>query len=206
MIAVYILLFLLLVVLFLLFLDVHLIFDCHDKLSVTLKVLCFRFDGFDLIKKIGESEDGEKDTKKGKKAEKKNRKIDLLGFAQFLGHIAKVIALGLRDYVTKAKVNLKELRVTIGTEDAAQTALLSSAVMQGANGLCAALGHFSDFRCNNKNLSITPDFTSDKSSISFHLVVTNKLYVILGILFRTYIRFFEGKEDNHARNSIKTGH
>lgn len=207
MIALYILLSLVLLIFLILFLNVHLIFDFHEKLTITLKVLWFRFDGYELIKKIGEEDTNtsQKSTK-AKKKTGKSKKIDLIGFAKFLVHLTKVVSLGLKEYITNSRVDLKEMHVVIGTDDAAQTALISGTVMQAANGLCALLQHISDFRCDNRNLSITPDFTSENSSVSFQLVVTNKLKDIIGIFFRTYTRFFEGKEDNHARNSIKTGH
>lgn len=192
-------------------LKIHLIFDYHDKLTVTLRILCFRFDGFSLLEKLGRNEEqGEKKSDKLTKANTKNqvkdKKIDLFGFAEFLAHLAKVIIVGLKEYFSKAKVYLKELKVSIGTDDAAETALISGTVMQAVSGLLAALQHFSKLRCNNQNLWVSPDFSSEKSSVSFHLVLTTKFVDMIGILFRTYIRFFERKEDKYARNSVKTGH
>lgn len=210
MIVFWILLVLFLLLLFVFTLKVHLIFDFHQKLTVTLKILWLRFDGYQLLEKLGQRKDDQNKTSSKssntRQKGKKNGKVDLIGFAEFLGHLAKVITLGLKEFLAKSTVDLKELIVTIGSDDAAETALITGAVMQGANGLCAALQHFSKFRCDNRKLSIAPDFTSEKSSISFHLVMTCKFIDIIGIFFRTYTRFFERKEDNHARNSIKTGH
>ncbi len=190
--------------------NVHIIFDYHDKPTVTLKVLFFRFNAIDLFHKYlnrGSADSGQaKIEKKKTTSANKKKSLDLIGFADFLVHISKVISLAVKDHFSKATVNLKELNVKVCSDDAAKTALLCGTVIQVANGLCALLMHFSTFRCNNRNLSISPDFSSEKSSVSLHLVLTSKLFDIIRLFITTYFRFFEGKENNYARNSIKTSH
>ena len=199
MIVLYVVLALVAILLFLLNLRVRLIFTYHDKAAVTLGILFFRWDAAKLVQNYLER----KKEVKPKMVEKENSKteqsksIDLIGFAEFLIHIGSVIRLAIKEHFEKTRVFLKELHVSVGTEDAAQTALVCGGVYNAANGLCALLQHFSDFRCDNRNLSISPDFTSDQTKFSLHLVMSTKVIHLIGVLLRSYIRFFEGKDDKN---------
>ncbi len=211
MIVLYILLAIVALLLFLLFLDVHLIFSYNEKATVTLKILFFRFDGIELFKKFSDQKESTSDEKQNKKElqkenQKSARKGDFLGFCEFLVRIGRIIGLAVKEHFSKMKINLKELRVSIGTEDAAKTALATGGAIAAANGLCALLQRFSNFRCDNRKLSISPDFTSDQSSFRIHLILTSKIVHLIGIIFRSYLRFFERKEVKNARNSVKTSH
>ena len=212
MIALFIIIAVLILVFLILRMNVHIIFDYHERPTITLKILFFRFDAIDLFRKYLNKDSG--DNKKDKKAKKegsltnksKKKSVDLLGFADFLVHVSRVISLAIKDHFSKSTVNLKELKVSVGSEDAAKTALLCGTVIQAANGLCAVLMHCSTFRCDNRNLSISPDFSSEKTTVALHLQITNKFIDIIKLFITTYFRFFEGKENNYARNSVKTGH
>ena len=104
------------------------------------------------------------------------------------------------------KFNLKELHVSIGTDDAAKTALLCGSAIQGANVLCALLQRFSNFRFDNRNLSISPNFTEEKTKLSIDLDLSTRVFDIIVVILRAYFRFLEREEFNHARNTIETGH
>ena len=199
MIILYILLglisFLLAVLLFLLYVNVHIIFDYHDKPRVTVRVLFFRLDGAKLYRYFESKGKKKKEVgqKKQKAPTKKKSNGDLLGFVEFIAHITKVIRYALREHFSKCKVNLQELQVSVGADDAAQTAYLYSAAYQGAISLCALLQHFTDFRCDNRNLSISPDFSGGENKVSICLDMTVKSVHVSGVLLRSYYRFFEGK-------------
>lgn len=197
----------LLLIFLILWTQVHVIFDYHESATVTVRILCFRLDGKKLFERFSHRDKGNQEKKPGEsQSGKKKKRGDLLGFVDFLGHIGRVLGLAVKEHLSRTKIDLRELRVSIGTEDAAQTALLCGAAIQAANALCALLQHFSNFRCDNRNLSVSPDFCSEESRFSLHLVMSSRLVFILGVLIRTYIRFFERKEDNHARNPVKTSH
>ncbi len=197
-----------LLLLFLLYLNVHLIFVYREKATVTLRILFFRTDAVKLVQKYLEKKKNvqPKMVEKSKSTKAPSGGVDLLGFAEFLAHIATVIRLAIKEHLEKMRIDLKELNVTVATQDAAQTALLYGGAIQGANALCALLCHFSNFKCNNKKLVIAPDFASDKSEFSIHLVLTSKPIHLIGVFLRSYFRFFEGKDNQNARNSVKTSH
>ncbi|MBR4288041.1 MAG: DUF2953 domain-containing protein [Clostridia bacterium] len=199
MIFLYIFLVIVLLTLTALFVNVHLIFIYREKEKVRLRVLCFSFDAIKLYNRYAEKKrkkqipDPQKSSVETKK-EIKKRGFDPIGFAEFLIHITRVISLAVKESLESMKINLKELVVSVGTDDAAKTALTAGAAIQAANGLCAALQYFSDFRCDNRKLSISPDFTSEKSRFSIHLDLCIKPIHLIGVLLRTYTRFFERKE------------
>lgn len=198
MIFLWILLALVLLIVLILFLRIRLIIDYHGRLKTVIRVMWFRFDIQEIIGRKRSKAKEKKGAPKAKTKEKaflQKPKIsgpsDVLGFAEFLIHLAGVIKDTLTDFFSKAKVNLKELHVKVGSDDAAETALRTGAVQQSANFLCAALQNFSKFRCNSKNLSIAPDFVSSESSFSFHLVISCSLVHFLGVYLRANMRFLD---------------
>lgn len=196
MIALYIFLALLALILFLLFVNIHVIFTYGESAKVTFRFLLFRFDGMKLFRRFTQ----EKKTKKSTESEpvqggtKRKNRADPLGFAEFLLRIGRIIGRALKEHFSKMKIYLKELHVSIGSSDAAETALLYGGAIQAANGLCALLQHYSHFRCDNRNLVIAPDFVSEKSRFSIHLDLTVKAFHLIGVLLRAYLRLFEGKD------------
>ena len=200
MIALYIVSGLVAVLLLLLFSKISIIFDYHDRPSITLKFLCIRMDGVSFLQKrvFREKEEPEKDTEKTEKVEASEappkQKADPVGFAKFLLHVTEVVRLAFKEFFAKATVDLRECKVSIGTDDAALTALSFGGAIFAANALCALLMRFSKFRCDNRNLRVSPDFTSEKSAFSFHLILSCRLIHVLGVALRSYLRFFERKE------------
>lgn len=208
MILLYIFLALLALLALCLLVNVHLIFRYGERASVTLRILCFRFDGMKLFSRFTKDREKSPTTKSSPppREKKPKRSFDPIGFAEFLLRIARVISLAVKEQLSHLKIRLKELHVRIASDDAAKTALLSGSAVQAANYLCALLQRFSDFRCNNENLSIAPDFTSEKSSFSIHLDLSVKPIFLIAVLFRAYYRFFEGKEEDYVRDSVETRH
>lgn len=197
MIFLWVLLALILLIAFVLLLRVRFIFDFHEKPTITIRILWFRFDANQLINKFlskdeTKSQNTKAKQKKSPEQEKTNKRSgDLLGFIEFLLHIADVLGGALKDYLSKTDVYLKELHVSIGTDDAARTALACSGAVQAANGLCAVLQHYSKFSCDSDHLSISPDFLSDKSKFSLHLVLTSTVVHLIGVYLRANMRFFD---------------
>ncbi len=184
-------------ILFVLFLPIHLVCQYPAKSNFSVRILCFHLDGVEFLKKVF-AKDESKNTsakaepsKQKEKKQKQNSLSDVSGFVGFLIHLTDVLHSTIVEFFSNAKVNLKELRISIGTDDAAKTALLSCSVHQAANGLCAVLQHFSKFRCNSKKLSITPDFTTEKSDFSLHLDISCTIIHIIRVYLRTNMRFFD---------------
>lgn len=181
---------------FLLCANLHLVFQYHTAPRITLRYLFFKWDGkklFDTFVEKRKTKPEKVPAESTSQTEKKSG-ADIVGFAQFLKHIAQVIGLAIKEHFAKMTVNLKELHVSVATEDAAETAMAYTLALNAANGLCALLQHFSRFRCDNRNLSISPSFSSDKTHFSIHLDLSSKPIHLIAVILRSYIRFFEGKE------------
>ncbi len=210
MIALYVVLALLALILFLLFVNIHIIFVYREKAQVIVRILFLRMDGMHLFSYFTREKEGgeEKEQTQSEKpqAPKKKRKADPLGFVEFLLRITRVVSLAVKEHLSKMRIHLKELCVIIGTDDAAKTAMLTGGAIQAANFLCVLLQRFSHFTCDNRNLVISPDFTSEQSRFTVHLDLTVKAYHLITIFMRAYFRLFEGKDEHHARNSVKTSH
>lgn len=196
MIVLYVLLALVLLVFAVLFVNVHFVFLYREKGKITLRILFFSFDAKKLYQPFTKKEQSASETepKADDQKTRKSRSFDPVGFAEFLVHVTRVISLAVKESFEKIKIDLKELHVSIGTDDAAKTALTAGAAIQAANDLCAVLQHFSNFRCDNRNLSVSPDFTSENSRFSIHLDLSIKLIHLIGVYLRAYTRFFERKE------------
>ena len=194
MIFLWIFLAVLFLILALLLTPIHLIFQYPAKSNVSFRIFCFRFDGAELFKKIflKDEELSAEASKSNRKPKKKKGKssADLLGFVDFLIHLTDVICESILEFLSKAKVDLKELKISIGSDDAAKTALLTTGVHQAANVLCAVLHRFSKFRCNSKKMMISSDFLSEKSDFSLHLDISCTVIHIIRVYLHTNMRFF----------------
>lgn len=194
MIALWIFLIFVLLILFLLFMRIHLICQYPAKSNFSFRILCFRFDGVGFLKKIfvkDETKSTDSKVEKKKKNKNSNSSADVAGFVDFLIHLTDVIHSTIVEFFSNAKVNLKELRISVGTDDAAKTALLSCTVNQAANGLCTVLQYFSKFRCNSKKLIISPNFMTEKSDFSLHLDISCTVIHIIRVYLHTNMRFFD---------------
>lgn len=191
-----ILLAVLLLLALLLLMNVRLVFLCEDDLKVFVKFLFFRIDAFEFFQKMSERTDEMEKRQPIKKTQAKReekRKIDFAGFVRFLGHLIVVIRDVLLDYLDNSSVMLKKFVLLIGTQDAAQTALLTGSAIQLGNALCALLQHFSHFTCDSDDLIIGPDFAAEKSRFSLHLELKTKLFRLIAVVHRANLRFYEGK-------------
>ena len=212
MIFLYILLFLAAFIVFLLTVNIHFIFIYREKATVTLRVLFFRFDAFQLYNQYAKKRKSKKPQDKGQQKTKqassqtKKQTNDPLGFIEFLVRIIRIAHSAFIEHLAKTKIYLKELIVLIATEDAAKTALIQAPVVNAANMLMVLLQRYSRFRCDGKQIAIIPDFTSEESRFSLHLDVTVKPIHIIAVLIRFYFQLFEGKDVEYERNSIETSH
>ena len=214
MIAVYILLAILALIVVVLLLNVHLIFQYDDTPRVTLRVLFVRLDGMKLVKRFsGDEQKTERSKKKKKKtreaepAEPKPKKRGTPSdFLDFLGLITRIALRAVRELFAKLRINLKELELRLGGDDPAATAMLYGAVIQSANYLVALLQRFSHFRCRNDKLILAPGFCEGEPTFRIHLDLSIKPIYLLGIALHALIGYLQGKEEKHERNAIETGH
>ncbi|MBQ3866254.1 MAG: DUF2953 domain-containing protein, partial [Clostridia bacterium] len=192
---------LLALILFILFVPVHLIFRFDGGPFVWLRILFIRMDGIKLVRKLT----GEKPEKKKKKKEKpieapekqperKKKKGGVSDFLDFLELILKIVKRAISDLFGHLHINLKELAVRFGLGEADQTALAYGGAIQASNYLFALLERFTHFRYDPRRLAISPDFSGDGNVIRVHLDLWIQPVHLLVLALHALVTYLQGKE------------
>lgn len=198
MIALYILGALVLLIVLVLFLNLHITFSYQDQIDITCRILFIRFHVLSLVERMQKK--GKDAPKKKPDAPKKEKESVKKGrgsprdFLEFILLITRIVREGVALLFDKIHIKLSLLQVSFGTEDAASTALLYGAVTQAAYGLVALLQRFSHFAYNPEALTLRPDFTGKESSFAIHLTIRLKPIHLLQVFFHSYFLFLEGKD------------
>lgn len=198
MIFLYLFLALLALILFVLFVNVHLSLQYDGEPRATVRVLFIKVDALDLAKYLGgEKKEKKKKTKRKEPQEKKPKKKakgSLTDFLDFISLITRIVTRAVSDLLRKLRINLKEFELRFTAGEADQTALVYGGAIQAANALFALLARFSHFRWNDKKLTLSPDFTGESNTFRIHLVLTTKPVHLIAIALRAFFTFLEGKE------------
>lgn len=141
-------------------------FDMEDGFSGEARYLFFRY-------RFPTEEEPEKEAAKQKKEEKKKGEPDkkqsvrdiikekgFTGFLNFLSELASIAAGAAKRLLSHFVLKELKIRVALGAEDAATTAVLygtvSGVVYPAAGTLVTA------FRCKHYDVQVTPDFNGEK--------------------------------------------
>ena len=181
------------IIAFLLSIKVTLKIKYDEKLSVRLKILFVKIQLYPSKKKnkryphsmskkkaqkikASLKKKPKKEKKKKKKDEKeKYEKDDLISILSIVISFVKNF---IRLFAKSIRLKASRLRITVATEEAAQTALTYTAVTQSINVLFPLLDSLKTVKKlpRGKELSVNADFLSDESSIELDL----ELYVRVG--------------------------
>ena len=198
MIFLYILLGLLSLILFLLFVPVHLIFRFDGGAKVWLRFLFVRLDGINLVKKLTEEKPEKKKEKPEKAPEKipagKKKKGSASDFLEFLELILKIVKRALSELFGHLHIRLKELAVRFGLGDADQTAVAYGGAIQAAHYLFALLERFTHFRYDPRRLAISPDFSGEGQVFRIHLDLWIRPVHLLVLALHALVTYLQGKE------------
>ncbi len=176
-------LFLLLLVFAVLFADISLVFVYKDEFNFKIKLGCFSISGKKIIDII-ESREKNKDnsqvnteeTHQIKKQRKKKSPSDIVDLVSYITDLIKAI---LGQFCKYAKLKLCRVKISIATEDAAETALIYGAA---SSALYTALEFFDSFitiKKNYKNIGIAPDFSSEECRIDLKVILKVKIIHLL---------------------------
>ena len=107
------------------------------------------------------------------------------------------------------RIDVAKIYVSVGTPDAAKTALLYGVVCQGVAYLCEILDRITNVKKTKKTeVSVVSDFVSGKTradiNISFSLVVWQALDILLSAAFE-FIKNKATKNKNHVKGTDKNG-
>lgn len=188
----------LLIVLFILFGNIHLTLVYSDRAVLDVRILFFHLNGWKLL--FGDPEKPEEKKKKKnvitETVPRQDGKIrgTPRDFMEFLLLVGRVIRKTLVLALDRVHIRLRELRLSFGREDAAETALTYGAVLQAMNGLFALLDHFSDFRFDPEKVLLTPDFSGGETRCKLDLYVKLRILDYLKIYTYFYTSYEEGKD------------
>lgn len=112
-------------------------------------------------------------------------------------------------FLRHLRIDVARIYVSVGTPDAAKTALLYGVVCQGVAYLCEILDRITNVKKTKKTeVSVVSDFVSGKTradiNISFSLVVWQALDILLSAAFE-FIKNKATKNKNHVKGTDKNG-
>ena len=129
-----------------------------------------------------------KKEKKKKKKESVNvkEKPPLSEAIPMIGDIVKFL---LKKFFGHLRIDVTDIKITIGTDDAAKTAIMFGIVNQAAAALFDLLSTITNVKKNRKNeIAVYADFTSEKTviniNIGFSLRIWHLFSIALGTLFK----------------------
>lgn len=126
--------------------------------------------------KIQESTDSQK-----KKKKKKMQLADIIGWV-YVG-LDALKGLG-KSFGKHFEIEAVKMKIAVGTEDAAQTAILYGIIVQMAAYLVECLSAITNFRCRNREeMEISADFLSDKMVMDLHFIFKIRVWHIFAWIF-----------------------
>ena len=116
-----------------------------------------------------------------KKKKKKMELADILNWV-YVG-LDALKALG-KSFGKHFEIEAVKMKIAVGSEDAAQTAILYGIIVQMAAYLVEGLSAITNFRCRNrKDMEIRADFLSDKMVMDLHFIFKIRVWHIFAWIF-----------------------
>jgi hypothetical protein len=82
------------------------------------------------------------------------------------------------------EIEAVKMKIRVGSEDAAQTAILYGVIVQMAAYLVEGLSAITNFRCKRREeMQITADFLSDKMVMDLHFIFKLRVWHVFALLF-----------------------
>lgn len=116
-----------------------------------------------------------------KKKKKKMELADILGWV-YVG-LDALKGLG-KSFGKHFEIEAVKMKIAVGSEDAAQTAILYGIIVQMAAYLVEGLSAITNFRCKRREeMQITADFLSEKLVMDLHFIFKLRVWHVFALLF-----------------------
>lgn len=133
-----------------------------------------------------------KKTKKPKTEKKKKEKVKVKEkqpLSEAIPTIADIVKHLLKKFFGHLRIDVTEIKITVGSDDAAKTAIMFGIVNQAAAALFDLLSTITNVKKNRKNeIAVYADFTAEKTvvniNLGFSLLVWQLFSIALGTLFK----------------------
>ena len=119
--------------------------------------------------------------------DEKKKKKKKMGLAEILGWV--YVGLDALKALSKSfgkhfEIEAVKMKIRVGSEDAAQTAILYGIIVQMAAYLVEGLSAITNFRCKKREeMQITADFLSDKLVMDLHFIFKIRIWHVFALLF-----------------------
>ncbi len=143
--------------------------------------------------------------KDGKKAKQVKGKKDA-------AEIMELVLLGLsaskglfRSFGKHFRIEAARLKITVGSPDAATTAILYGLIVQFVTYLCHALDAITNFQCKNPDeISVIPDFLSDKLEFDLHLFFRLRVWHLFAMLISAGIAAVKHSLKGQSNSAVQS--
>ncbi len=171
-----------LLVLFVLLIDVSLVFSYDDDVSVKVRVLFFSFDALTFFERLAEREEAPIE-KKPEEKKKSGRLRTPDEIAEIIGYFTRLVKAVLGETRRYVRLKICRISVVVASDDAARTAQLYGTVSSLVWGLVAILDNTLKTTWHEKKINVLPDFAKEESSVKLKLVLKLKvLHALLAVM------------------------
>lgn len=122
---------------------------------------------------------------------------------QNLSSIRRLSSIVLARTSKHLRIEARRLIITVGSEDAAKTAILFGAVNQAAIALLECLKQNGNLKQTHRSrIAVRADFEAEKTTADIKLIFTLRVWHLLDILFRTVKQWAKSKsQKNTSQNN-----
>ena len=138
--------------------------------------------------------------------EEPKKKTSLEDILNTVGAVRELVG-SLKDkFARTLKVTAATVYVSVGSDNAAKTALLYGAICQGVTFLLELLDNVTRLKTVKKTyIHVGCDFSSEKTVAEMHLILSMRVYHLLGHALRALKTFLMIKLKNETKNHKKDG-
>ena len=151
-------------------------FPIYPRKKRKVRISDFSYKNLKKRKSKTKPENKSRQTKKAKTGDVKRK-------FSFFYSIFKMLYPRLLRYF---RIDVTRIHITVGTDDAAKTAITYGAVSQSVAYICAILDQHTNFHArHNSSITVIPDFTAEKFSADCKMCASLQLWQVLrlGLLF-----------------------
>lgn len=130
-----------------------------------------------------------KNVKKKKEVAKVKEKPSI---TEAIPTIADIVKYLMKKFFGHLRIDVTEIKITVGTDDAAKTAIMFGIVNQAAAALFDLLSTITNVKKNKKNeIAVYADFTSDKTVININLGFSLRVWHLFSIALGTLFKYLK---------------
>ncbi len=190
---------------------IHVVLEADSDVRVHARFLFIKYSLFPMKKRKKKPKAAKKPkktkktaspkkTKKAADAPKEKKKRDIIGLIKL---ILKLVAAVLRKFPKHFRVRILRYNITVGTKDAAKTAILYGAVTGLSANLFELLKKGTRFRIKRKSdVNVYADFLGEKTKADIGIDISLTLSGAMSMLLAAGLAFVKAKMT--AQNKVQT--